>query len=156
MDCREQRPQDGEILVVAEPPRREAVTVAGSPIKALAARLTVAALLCACAPSAPQSSPEAGSSPSGQPSAVAQPLECTTQGYPCSLAGVPTAVLERSDALGDEAATRAEDGSSMPDVEAWLRSEPEWPRSSPTTTPYRFRLEGGRPVWVLGERALHD
>ena len=125
-------------------------------MRSRAAFALLAALLSACAPSASPASPGPPASAAGQPSAVAQPLECTTQGYPCSLADVPADVLERSDALGDEAAKRVDTGVSMPEVEAWLRAQPEVVGVEADDDAVRFRLEGGRPVWVLGERALPD
>lgn len=134
----------------------EAVTPAGRSMSSRATWIALVAILVACAPAA---TPSGGGSPaaaSGQPPAAAQPLECTTQGYPCSLADVPIAILERSDALGDEAATRADTGASMPEVEAWLRDEPDVAEVEADDDAVRFRVAGGRPVWVLGERALPD
>jgi hypothetical protein len=79
-----------------------------------------------------------------------------TESYPCSLAEVDPAVLERSSTLGDEAATRAGAGSPMPEVEAWLRTQSDVAEVESDDDAVRFRLTAGRPVWVLGERALPD
>ena len=138
-----------------EPAGEEAVTTAGRSRGSRAACVAIAALLSACAPSAPPSSPGPASTPAESPAAP-EPLECTTLGYPCSLADVPVAILEHSNELGDEAATRVRAGSTMPEAAAWLGGQPDIAEVEADDDALRFRLTGGRSVWVLGERVLPD
>lgn len=81
-------------------------------------------------------------------------LECEAQGYPCSLGEVPPKILEQSDALGDQASQRLDEGGSTADLEIWLKTQPGLAEVEADDMAVRFRLEGGRGVWVLRKEAL--
>jgi hypothetical protein len=81
-------------------------------------------------------------------------LECEVEGYPCSLADVPLEILERSDVLADEVLAMLGRGASSADAAAWLdeqqgMAEVEWDELA-----MRFRLDGGRGIWILRRGAL--
>ena len=81
-------------------------------------------------------------------------LECEVQGYPCTLADVPAEILERSAGLRAEAVDLLTAGETMAEVAMWLEEQPGIVEIGADDTAVRFRLEGGRGNWVLGNGAL--
>ncbi|MGH7586591.1 MAG: hypothetical protein ACREMH_10115 [Gemmatimonadales bacterium] len=82
------------------------------------------------------------------------PLECEVQDYPCSLSDVPIAILERADALGDEALTMLEAGSTVGDAAAWLEGQGDMAEVEWDDGAIWYRLEGGVGFWLLWEDAF--
>lgn len=78
-------------------------------------------------------------------------LECEVRGYPCSLSEVPIAVLERGDALGDEALTMLEGGAATADAAAWLDAQADVAEVRWDDAAIWFRPEGGAGIWILRE-----
>lgn len=111
------------------------------------ARLGVLVAFVGAACATPPASP--GTPPPTPPS-----LECEAQAYPCSLGEVPQNVLERSDALGNQVGQKLEDGDSAADAEIWLKEQPGMAEVEADDMAVRFRLDGGRGVWVLSKEAL--
>jgi hypothetical protein len=72
-------------------------------------------------------------------------LECEEKGYSCSLADVPLEILERSNALGDEAVAM---------LEAWLGEQSEMAEVGANDLFVRFRLDGARDHWIFTRDAL--
>jgi hypothetical protein len=93
-----------------------------------------------------------GSDSSGPDEAV--PLECEVQGYPCSLSEVPLAILERSDALGNEALAMLHAASAIGDAAAWLEGQADIAAVEWDDATIWYRLEGGVGVWILWEDAF--
>ena len=115
----------------------------------------VAMLLTACTTTttAPGGSDGPGGSGDPTPSPVrTTPLECETAGYPCSPADVAPGTLARSDELAGAAATSITDGDSVADTAAWLEGQQNVVEVEHDDSTIRFRLEGGRPTWVLPPR----
>jgi hypothetical protein len=81
-------------------------------------------------------------------------LECRVRGYPCSLSEVPLAVLERGDALGDEALARLEGGAQTGEAAAWLDAQTDVADLAWDETAIWFRVDGGAGIWILREGAF--
>ena len=81
-------------------------------------------------------------------------LECAVKGYPCSLAEVPLEILERTDALGEEALAMIEGGASTAEAAAWLDDQADLAEVQWDDLAVRFRLDGGRELWLLTQGAL--
>lgn len=81
-------------------------------------------------------------------------LECEQRGYPCSLSEVPLAILERGDALGDEALAMLEGGASTGDAAAFLEGQADMAEVEWDETAIWFRLERGAGLWILREGAF--
>ncbi|MGH7587252.1 MAG: hypothetical protein ACRELU_01535 [Gemmatimonadota bacterium] len=81
-------------------------------------------------------------------------LECEERGFPCSLSEVPIEILERGDALGNEALAMLEAGASTADAVAFLESQADMTEVEWDETAIWFRLEGGAGVWILREGAF--
>ncbi len=93
-------------------------------------------------------------SPSGPAPGRTGPLECQVRGYPCSLSEVPIAVLERGDALGDEALARLEGGAPTSDVAGFLAGQSDVAEVRWDETGIWFRPKGGTGIWILGKGAF--
>ncbi len=81
-------------------------------------------------------------------------LGCDMAGIPCALSDVPLAVLERSDEIADNAANLLNDGMSLTDTLAWILTQADVVDAQADDTALRFRVEGGRYVWILTQDAL--
>jgi hypothetical protein len=81
-------------------------------------------------------------------------LECEDRDYPCSLSEVPIAVLERGDALGEEALAMLEAGGSTGDAAAWLEGQADVAEVEWDETAIWFRPVGGTGIWILREGAF--
>jgi hypothetical protein len=108
----------------------------------------IAVTTAACGSDSP-SEPDPGPGPGGNST-----LECELRGYPCSLSEVPLAILERGDALGDEALAMLEAGASTTDAAAWLDGQPDVAEVEWDEAAIWFRPEGGTGIWILGEGAF--
>jgi hypothetical protein len=69
---------------------------------------------------------------------------------------VEPATLERSRELGKEAAARIADGTSIADAAAWLATLDDIKVVEHDDEGLRFRLDGGRHVWVLPGAPVSD
>jgi hypothetical protein len=83
-------------------------------------------------------------------------LRCEEEGYPCTLAEVDAAVLSQSDTLAQEALSRIENGETPPDTATWLLTNPSVVDAKSSEVALFFRLDGGRPHWVLSDDAFAD
>ena len=90
-------------------------------------------------------------SASSEPASVLVP-ECQRLGYPCALAAVEPEVMERSLELGAAALDRVLAGTTS-DAMEWLAEQPGVVEVIGSADAIRFRLDGGRGIWVFGE---HD
>jgi hypothetical protein len=95
-----------------------------------------------------------GADSSSGPGGVSSPLECEARDYPCSLSEVRIEILERGDALGDEAVAMLEAGAATGDVAAFLERQAdmavvEWDHAA-----IWYRLKGGVGIWILREAAF--
>jgi len=111
--------------------------------------LQVSSLLLAVATVSCSSNPPSGPAPGSK-----GPLECQVRGYPCSLSEVPIAVLERGDALGDEALARLEGGAPTSDVAGFLAGQSDVAEVTWDETGIWFRPKGGTGIWILGKGAF--
>lgn len=75
-------------------------------------------------------------------------LACSTDGYPCTLADVPPAVLDGT--LSTLALAAALPQLTDPDSAlAWLAARPDMAEAQAEDGVVRFRLAGGAPAWIL-------
>ena len=81
-------------------------------------------------------------------------LECEVRGFPCSLSEVPLEILERGDALGDEALAMLQGGVSTGDAAAFLDGQADMAEVEWDETAIWYRLEGGAGIWILREGAF--
>jgi hypothetical protein len=79
---------------------------------------------------------------------------CGAPGHPCLLSDVPLQVHERSEALGDEVLARADGGATLAELHEFLRAQNGVIEASLGTSGLRFRLQGGRAVWILHPDSL--
>ena len=93
----------------------------------------------------PQAPPEA---PPEAPSVPAS-LECGTAGFPCSLVDVSLTVLQRGEELADAVMAMLDSGLSMNVVLEYLLAQPGIADAAANNLAIRFRLEGGRDVFIL-------
>jgi hypothetical protein len=94
---------------------------------------------------APTSPPQTGDAPEQTP----VPLDCDLLMYPCLLSDVPQEIRSRSEDLARQAGKRVSDGGSFEDAAAWLRGQSGMAEVGVDDGAIRFRLDGGRPTWVL-------
>jgi len=85
-------------------------------------------------------------------SRVAAELECEREGYPCTLGEVPEAVWDEMNRLGMASAHLLNSGSrSLRELADELEAVPGVVEVQTGERAIRFRVEGGRPVWVEKE-----
>ena len=82
-------------------------------------------------------------------------FECVDRGYPCTYAEVPSDVLARSKALGEEALDRMRSEGVMATVE-WLSTQDDVVDLTFGTGVVRFRIDQGRPTWITTDPALFE
>ncbi len=75
-------------------------------------------------------------------------LACEQGHYACSWSGVGLSTIERSIALGEQAAAKLGSGASTAEVGAWLETSETLAEIQYDDGLIRFRLQGGRPVWL--------
>jgi hypothetical protein len=93
---------------------------------------------------------EATAAPSETIEAVAvDPLDCETAGYPCSWADIDPTVRDRSLELAHGAADQLASAGSFAEAAAWLETQDGIAELIADEGGIRFRLDGGRPVWVF-------
>ena len=107
----------------------------------------VFALVCACGACSKSTDPDL------QPN---RELDCEREDYPCTLGEVPTQVLERSDQLADDAYARIRGGESVAVVADSLRGQGDVVTVKNDDGALWFRVEGGRPHWVVSDAAFPD
>jgi hypothetical protein len=83
------------------------------------------------------------------PTRVPQTLDCETLHYPCSNADVDPAVRARSLELARTAAADISAGATTNHVIDVLRADHQIAEADADADAVRFRLNGGRPVWVM-------
>ncbi len=81
-------------------------------------------------------------------------LDCEKTGIPCALSDVTLAVLERSDEIADNVANLVNDGMSLTDALDWILEQVDVVGAQADDTALRFRVDGGRDVWILTQEAL--
>lgn len=81
-------------------------------------------------------------------------LDCERESFPCRLSEVDPAILERSDSLGDEVLQLVDQGESLTQALQWLLTVDGVVDADADSAALWFRLDGGRPTWVFGEKAL--
>ncbi len=128
----------GHLLVAA--PR----TARGAGLRRAAARVLVVTLALISA-GCSSASPSGSMPPADVPS---EPLECAVEGYACSWSDVAPEVLDRSRTLAREAMDLVAGGSVDAAVE-WLNDQPDMASVSSGEGAVRFRLDGGRPTWLV-------
>ena len=117
-----------------------------------AALLASAALLSTIALAGCQAVPAGSGGRSPEP--VARELECRVKAYPCTLEEVPFEVIQRSEALSLEADSMIERGQPIAEVAAFLQAQEGVVDLTSDNLAVRFRLDGGRPFWVMDPAAL--
>jgi len=83
-------------------------------------------------------------------------LDCEREAYPCTLGEVSAELLERSDQLANQAYARMAAGDPVPDVARWLRGQTEVVAAESSNVALWFRIDGGRPHWVLSSEAFAE
>lgn len=117
---------------------------------ARAAALAALLALSACGGGDPPGGAGAGTPAPGQP-APASALECERLAYPCDWAQVGAAVRAESNRLGGALAARLDAGGDTDAAAAWLKTQAELAEIQHDERAIRFRLPGGRGVWVLAD-----
>jgi hypothetical protein len=84
----------------------------------------------------------------GPTSAAPTSLECETQGFPCTFAGVSEQVRAETERLTAEATRRMADGATNDAVVTWLASESSVAEAEGDADAIRFRPVDGRGVWL--------
>jgi len=85
---------------------------------------------------------------------TASALDCEAQAYPCALAEVTAAALTRGEDLTDQALAMIEGGASLAEALDWLMTQDGVVDGQTSRTALRFRLDGGRDIWILSADAL--
>jgi len=98
------------------------------------------------APTGPAAEPPPA--PGGEP-APQHPLECGDSGFPCSLVGVSIDVLERGEQIADAVIAMLEGGIGFEAAVQYLLAQPGVVDAAGNDQAIRFRLEGGRDVFIL-------
>jgi hypothetical protein len=89
-----------------------------------------------------------------EPAPTPEGLECGADGYPCSLSEVSIDVLNRGEALAEAVMAMLEAGSSMDEAVNHLRAQTDVADASSNPVVLRFRLTGGRDVFIFQPEAL--
>lgn len=75
-------------------------------------------------------------------------IECGSADHPCALSEVPIATIRRTLELGEEAGAIIRDGGTTADAAAMLESENAMADVTHDDDALRFRLDGGRELWI--------
>ena len=89
-----------------------------------------------------------------EPAPVPVALECGAEGFPCALSEVPIDVLNRGEALADSVIAMLDAGSSIDEALNYLRAQADVTDAASNKVALRFRLAGGRDVFILQPEAL--
>lgn len=93
-------------------------------------------------------------SPTGDPTGdPTSDLECEQAAYPCVWTEVPEERVTRTTAVLDTVSGMVHGGASMADAKTWLEGLADLAELHSDEDALRFRLDGGRPVWVFREVA---
>lgn len=83
------------------------------------------------------------------PADASAALDCERLDYPCAWSQVAAAVAADSDARGDALYARLAGGESTAAAATWLKAQGPLAELQVDADKLRFRLPGGRPVWVV-------
>jgi hypothetical protein len=89
-----------------------------------------------------------------EPAPTPAGLECGADGFPCSLSEVPVDVLNRGEALADSVIAMLDAGNSIDEALNHLRAQSDVADAASDKFVLRFRLTGGRDVFVFQQEAL--
>lgn len=78
-------------------------------------------------------------------------LECERLAYPCDWSQVDAAIVAESNRLGGDVAARLDAGGDTDAAVAWLKTQATLAEVQHDERSIRFRLPGGRGVWVLAD-----
>ncbi len=81
-------------------------------------------------------------------------LECGTDAYPCSLSDVSLDVLNRGEALANSVIAMLDAGSPIEEALNFLRAQADVADAASNKVVLRFRLTGGRDVFIFRQEAL--
>lgn len=81
-------------------------------------------------------------------------LDCEAGGHPCSLDKVPLDVLERGESLSDQVLAMLNSGASVSDAQTFVEAQEGVVEAASSHAGLRFRLDGGRDVFILLPEAL--
>jgi hypothetical protein len=99
------------------------------------------------------SSPSTDPTPS-DPAPTPVGLECGAVTFPCSLGEVSIDVLNRGETLADAVLAMLDGGSSIEQALAYLRGQADLADAASNKAVLRFRLNGGRDVFIFATDAL--
>ena len=99
-------------------------------------------------PAAPEPGLPGDSIPSG-PGVPGSAFECEREGFPCSIGEVPLEILDRGQALAGLVAEKVVEAAGTESAAAVLRGLDGVASVVADEAGVRFRLEGGRPTWVV-------
>jgi hypothetical protein len=107
-------------------------------------------------PTAPIPVPPAPNPGPTAPNPVPVPpaAECGADSFPCSLDQVSLAVLERGEMLADEVVAKLDGGASLSDALAFLLTQADVADAAGNKVALRFRVTGGRDMFVFQPEAL--
>lgn len=118
--------------------------------------LVLIAALTACGSDSPGTGPDDDPVPDPDPVDSEPTLECGLPDYPCAWSGVPSAIVERTLALRDEAVVRLDGGADPAEVEQWLEGLDDVAEAQSHAVALRYRVVGGRGVWIYLDGALQS
>jgi hypothetical protein len=105
-------------------------------------------------PSSPASDPLPTPTPTPGDPTTPVGLDCGADGFPCSLSEVSLDVLQRGETLADAVIAMLEGGSSIEQALSYLRAQTDVADAASNEVALRFRLNGGRDVFILQPEAL--
>lgn len=123
----------------------------GPPVRAVIRRLAsfgLILILVACGSDSSGVGPDPDPDPDPDPVDTEPDLECGLPDYPCAWSDVASDVVERTLALADEGVTRLGGGSTSADVQSWLEAESDVAEVQGDELAIRFRVDGGRGMWI--------
>jgi hypothetical protein len=109
------------------------------------------------APSIPMPAPPASAPATpmpDEPAPIPVALECGADGFPCSLNEVSPDVLNRGEALADSVIAMLDAGSPIDEALNYLRAQTDVADAAGNEVVLRFRLTGGRDVFIFQPEAL--
>lgn len=106
-------------------------------------------LLNACSGDSPASPAD-----DGQPTDQEPLLECGSAEHPCSYSEVPIEVIQRTLELESDALDMLAEGATTDDVAAALEAQADVAEVQSDGFAVRFRVDGGRGMWILREGAF--
>jgi len=92
--------------------------------------------------------PDNNPDPDPDPVDTEPDLECGLPDYPCTWEDVGSSVVERTLTLAEEGVARLDDGSTSDDLRSWLESQSDVVEVQGDELATRFRVDGGRGMWI--------